>query len=366
MREVKPAPAETGFRFRAPEVEPGPETLWCLWRAFGALDAKPPLTFVRDLAFDEAATLGLASRIGAWVPHEVLAGELGTEQADRFAAARRATASRALRYEQLAAELCEVAQRLGIPVFFLKGLALHLAEHAALGSRAFGDLDLLASEHGARELWQTLVDSGMEAAPGEPNEQHLPPLSSEVWGVVDVHFALHGVWHPDGGWWTADRLLEGGLVAPTRAISGGHVPVRDVLAAHCLVHGIEQHGLAPGRHSLLRMLADIQDLLPDPASWRSFLDARGAWLARSISLLELEAVHELRLALEAGGLPERGSVERRLLDHLLCAARDEGYRASLARRHLLWRMRRARQEGRLIRYILRKLPKRRRQGDPRG
>lgn len=366
MKEVKPAPAETGFRFRPPEVEPGPETLWCLWRALGALDAKPPVTFVPDLAFDEAATLGLASRIGSWVPAEVLRGELGAEQADRFAGARRAAASRALRYEQLAAELCEVAQRLGTPVFFLKGLALHLGEHAALGSRAFGDLDLLVPEHRAQELWETLVASGMTPAPGEPNEQHLPPLSAAVWGVVDVHFALHGVWHPGGGWWTADDLLEAGLVAPTRTISGGHLPLRDMLAAHCLVHGIEQHGLAPGRHALLRMLGDLQDLLPDPETWRTFLDTRGAWLARSISLLELEAVHELRLALEAGRLPERGSVERRLLDHLLAVARDEGYRASLARRHLLWRLRRARQEGRLIRYILRKLPKRRRQGGSAG
>lgn len=355
MKVAKGRPA-TGFRFRPPAVAPSPEALWALWRAFGATDADPPITFVAELAFDEAARLGLAPRIGSLLSRDELERQLGETEAGRFAAARRATASRVLRYEQLAAELCEVAQELGIPLLFLKGLALHLAGHSALGSRAFGDLDLLAPSASARLLWQTLVERGLEPASGEANEQHLPPLRSQVWGVVDIHFALHGLWHPDGGCWTAEALFAAGLVEPTQAISGGHVPAADVLAAHCLVHGIEQHGLAPGRHGLLRMLGDLEDVLPEADEWAAFLDRRGAWLAPSVSLLELEAVHELRLALERGREPEPESVEGLLLRHLLAAATDDRYRRSLRFRHLRWRLRRAFQEGRLIRYMLRKLP----------
>lgn len=357
MRDAKARPTAAGFRFRPPEVTVSPETCWVLWRAFGAVDAEPPASFVPDLAFDEAARLGLAPRIAARVFRAELARQLGPAEAERFAAARRATASRALRYEQLAAELCEVAQELGIPVVFLKGLALQLAGYSPLGSRPFGDLDLLTPSGAAPGLWQALVDRGMRPAPGPANEQHLPPLESDVWGVVDVHFALHGLADPEGGWWTAESLLAAGLVEPTRAIAGGHVPARDVLAAHCLVHGIEQHGLAPGRHGLLRMLGDLQDLLPGADDWRLFLEARGGWLAPSLSLLELEAVHELRRALEAGRLPDPGSVEGLLLRHLLAAATDERYRRSLRVRHLRWRLARARREGRLLRYMLRKLPR---------
>lgn len=366
MSRARILPPTTGFRFRPPEVDPSPETRWALWRALGAVAAEPPISFVAELAFDEAARLGLAPRIAARVPRSELARQLGADQAERFAAALRATASRALRYEQLAAELCDVAQERGIPVLFLKGLALHLAGHSRLGSRPFGDLDLLTPSGAAAGLWQALVDRGMRPAPGAANEQHLPPLQSDVWGVVDVHFALHGLVDPEGGWWTAEGLLAAGLVEPTRAISGGHVPVRDVLAAHCLVHGIEQHGLAPGRHGLLRMLGDLQDLLPAAADWRAFLDTRGPWLARSLSLLELEAVHELRSALEEGRLPEPESVEGLLLRHLLAAATDERYRRALKGRHLRWRLARARQEGRLVRYMLRKLPRPWTGGNQRG
>jgi hypothetical protein len=357
MTAPKAGRPTSGFRFRPPDLEVSPEARWALWRAFGPVDAEPPLTFVAELAFDEAARLGLASRIAARLPAADLERQLGPGEAARFASVLRATASRALRYEQLAAELCAVAQELGIPVLFLKGLALHLAGHSSLGSRTFGDLDLLTPSAAAAGLWQALLDRGMRPAPGTGNEQHLPPLQSEVWGVVDLHFALHGLWNPEGRWWTAEGLLAAGLVEPTRPISGGHVPARDVLAAHCLVHGIEQHGLAPGRHGLLRMLGDLQDLLPEPGAWRAFLDARGAWLAGSISVLELEAVHELRTTLEEGRVPDTGSLEGRLLAHLLAAATDDHYRRSLRVQHLRWRLKRARQEGRLIRYMLRKLPR---------
>jgi hypothetical protein len=364
MTRARAVPAASGFRFRPPALTVSPESEWTLYRAFGPLDAEPPVSFVAELAFDQAARLGLASRVASRVPRRELARQLGEREAERFAATLRSTAARTLRYEQLAADICEVAQELGFPVVFLKGMALHLAEACPLGSRELADLDLLTLGTVAEPLWQALVDRGMRPAPGAANEQHLPPLQSAVWGVVDVHFALHGLWRNAEGWWTAEALFAAGLVQRTAAISGGHVPAREVLAAHCLAHGIEQHGLAPGRHGLLRMLGDVQDLSPDTETWRSVLDACGAWLAPSVSLLELEAVHELRLALEGGRLPEPGGVEGRLLSHFLAAETDEAYRRSLRARNLRWRLRRALREGRLVRYMLRKLPGRWTRGTP--
>ncbi len=334
---------------------------WALLRAFGPAAAAAPAV-EPEKAWAQAAALGIAPRIGTRIASAQLIDELGERGAQRFTAARRATASAALRYEQLAADLGELAAERRIPLVFLKGIALQLGGYCSPGERPFGDLDCLAPEREARDLFRVLVERGFVPGRAPTNEQHLPALAAPGWGAVDLHFALRGVWHPSGEWWTAGRLLEEGLARPTPALPGTYIPDPDVLAAHTLVHGIDQHGLAPGRHGLLRMLGDLTRLLPGEQDGARFLSAARAWIAPSVSPEEAVAALALTRRLTSGEVTsgsEHADPPGRLLRHLLAVATDEDYQHAGRWRNLRLRLRRAADRGALLRYIRRKLLRRR-------
>lgn len=357
---MSPRPA-AGFRFSPPALAISPAQRWALVRAFGPAAASGP-SVEPEAAWGEAAALGLAPRIGLRVPEAHLAEELGQEVAARFAAARRTTASIALRYEQLAADLAELAAERGVTLVLLKGLALQLAGFCPPGERPMGDLDCLAPEEEARELFGALVAHGFLPGPAPANEQHLPALAAPVWGAVDLHFALRGLWDPRGGWWTAERLLAEGHLHPAAGLPGAWVPDREVLAAHALVHGIDQHGLAPGRHGLLRLVGDLAALLPGHEDVQRFLALAGSWFAPSVSPEEAGAALALTRKLARGEVPagdELAEPPGTLLRHFLAAARDEAYGRSGRWRNRRLRLRRAAERGGLLRYIRAKLRPRR-------
>ncbi len=347
----------SSFRFRPPAMEIGPATRWALLRGFGPPRANAP-EVQPEGAWAQAAALGLAARIGARVPAVQLTTDLGEGVAGRFAAARRTAAATALRYEQLAADLAELAAQQGASLVFLKGIALQLGGYCAPGERALGDLDCLAPEHEARHLFGLLVERGFRPADAPPNEQHLPPLAAPVWGVVDLHFALRGVWHSSGGWWTADRLLDEGRAQPLQVRPGMYIPEADVLAAHALVHGLDQHGLAPGRHGLLRMIGDLASLLPTDESRARFAAVARPWITPSVSEAEADAALTLTRKLTFADLPTSGDgtdPAERLLRHLVAAATDDDYQRAGRWRNAGLRLRQAAGAGHLLRYIGRKL-----------
>ncbi|MGH9464670.1 MAG: nucleotidyltransferase family protein [Thermoanaerobaculia bacterium] len=354
---MTPRPA-SGFRFSPPPLAISPATRWALLRAFGPPETPAPAVDPEE-AWTQAALLDVAPRIGSRVAMARLSNELGESVAERFVAARRQTASTALRYEQLAADLVELATERKIPIVFLKGLALQLGGYCSPGERPFGDLDCLARAKEAHDLFGTLVERGFAPAEVPPNEQHLPPLAAPVWGAVDLHLALRGVWHPGGEWWTADLLLAEGRAQGLPTLPGAYLPDAEVLAAHALVHALDQHGLAPGRHGLLRMIGDAASLLPGQRDWDRFLAIAGPWIAPTVSAEELAAARELTLALAAGDLPADTTFAGKLLSHFLATATDPSYGQRGRWHNLALRLRRAAERGGLVRYIRRKLRRRR-------
>jgi hypothetical protein len=107
--------------------------------------------------------------------------------------------------------------------------------------------------------------------------------------------------------------------------------------AHALAHGIAQHGLAPDKYPMLRMLADLLDLAPGEAEWRAFEKAAGGWLDPSVSAAERSAVRSLLSLLAAGRdvreLVETSEPEALILRHVVAGATDDTYRNAIRVRH---------------------------------
>ena len=346
------------MRFSPPPLALDDDQRWLLLRAFGPSHAIAPSPDPeRVLALAKRSSL--ASRIAKRTPPEQLTAELGAS-ANQFAAATRKSLRHALAYEALAATVAGIARDLGSPLIVLKGVALHLAGHIAAGSREIGDLDVLIADDRLENLQRALFAAGFEPAAGESNEHHLPPMRAPGWGVIDVHFTVHGVTSGDTeSWLTATQAAA--AAKATANIPGLLLPNRELLAAHAVAHGIDQHGLSPLPLPLLRMVADLADLLPTAADWQHHLPALAQRLRASVSHRELAAIATLCEQLTAGRSPEPAtSPAAILLAHLLAHAFDPEYRAGLGRRHFRHRLRHAWQRGTLLRYAARKLADRRR------
>ena len=326
------------LRFRPPAVRIDKETEWVLRRAFAPPAAPMPEAVASGEAVRQARRLGMSARVAARLGRELLAAELGPA-ADPLLRDRNAAAARALLHEELLAEVAEVAAGLRIPLVLLKGGALTATGAAAVGSRYAGDLDLLVPARGAAALQRALRGRGFQEA-GRAYEQHLPPLRRAGKGVLELHLTLLGV-RLGGGRRSADwdELAHQGLLVALPGPAGEcAVPARAVLAAHALVHGLAQHGLAPRAYPGLQVFADLIDL--------GFVGERGdelaaqvaPWIARSLSAAELSAAAALcrRLAADEPGwlrTPD-GSRARTLLDHALASGLDERYAHALRLRAL--------------------------------
>ncbi len=367
------APRRSGVRFRPPRVEARPALLWVLARAFG-----PPAKLLATIAapggaalqapvadaYSLAAGLGLSPRIAARVSPGELIAEVGAEQAALFRRDRLSTAASNLRLAAVAEELARVASALGLPIVFLKFFALELAGVLAEGSRPAADLDVLVAPERAEELHRALVESGFAAAAMPGMEHQLPALLAPQGGPVEIHRIVLGVRLAVGeGSATAPGLAAAGLLVPARGLAGPcFVPAREVLAAHALVHGLVQHGLAPHAYPALRLIGDWLDLCaanlctaslctadlctphggaPEAGAAEARDQAGAGWLARvarlvagEISEPEVSSLAGLGRRLGAGDLavlaePIAESGETALLHHLLAGALDERYGRSL-------------------------------------
>jgi len=341
-------------RFDPPTLELDGVTLWVLQRAFGPpdLEVAPPADPGAAVAC--AGALGVATRIACRAAPLALARELGANLAAACEFQARKVLTATLAYDALASRVARHAAELDHPVVYLKGYALHAGGRATPGSRPIGDLDLLVPEDRARPFHDALRGDGFVAAQGAANEQHLPPLAAPGWGVVDVHFSMRGVCDPSGLWLDATRVLGAPGAAELRP--GAWVPGPTLLAAHALAHAIEQHGTNPRPYPLLRVVADLQDLLPNTAAWEAGMPSLRAWLHPTLLPAEVEGARELTLALAAGRVPrDPDTGAARLLAHFVAHALDTEYRSSLGGEHLRHRLRQARQRGTLLRYAGRKL-----------
>ncbi len=341
-------------RFRPPPLDADRVTRWVLRRAFGPAYLPLAAPQQSDETLSRAAALGVADRIGARTDADLLTRDVGEETAAGFSRRARKAVEAALAYDVLAEDLAGHAAALGATIVLLKGYALHAAGHSTPGSRTIGDLDILVAEPIAEPLHRALRQAGFRPGPGSGNEQHLPPLEAPGWGIVDLHFSLRGVRGSSGSW--SDSTAALAIGKPLEVLPGCWAPDPLLLAAHTIAHGIEQHANSPRPYPLLRMIADLIDLLPDDQAWSEALPQLEEKLQATLESSELEAARNLALGLARGSPPEdlpQGA--RQLLAHLLAHALDDDYRASLRRRHLRQRFLEARRRRTLLRYSSRKL-----------
>jgi len=210
----------------------------------------------------------------------------------------------------------------------------------------------------AQQLFHSLCEKGFVPVPGEPTEQHLAGLRSPRGGLLEIHFALRGLRDE------ADRTAELETLARWESLERldgydgeSFRPTPDLLAAHLLVHGVQQHFLRPQTYALFRMIADLSDLLPNRDDWESLQRRWGNRFGEVAPAAEVETIKRLCQQLRAGQLPAgdgRHGIER-LFGHLLAGSMDRDYAESLAARYLQARLKEAKARGELGEYLLRKL-----------
>jgi hypothetical protein len=324
-----------GFRFNPPASRLSPETDWVLRSAFGASPAAGVAPADAAEAARRARRLSLGARIAGRLGRGRLIEELGPAAAPLLSD-RTAAAAQGLSLDELLGDVAAVAAELDVPLVLLKGAALRAAGVTRSDTRFAADLDLLAPAADGARLRRALVGHGGREAGGRGYEQHLAPVLWPGRGVVELHCRVLGV-RVSGGRRSADHrdLAEAGLLVPLPRLAGRcAVPRLEVLVAHCLAHGLAQHGLGPRGYAMAQVFADLEDL--GFGSERGHILARSVapWIAGCVSSEELGAALDLSRRLAAGdraGLAGGASGEpaSRLLDHLLAAALDDGYARSL-------------------------------------
>jgi hypothetical protein len=338
-----------GLRFDPPRRPPDPAVDWSLARAFAPPPAPPAATALAPPALPPelaAAAVGAARRldldvrIAARCDPAALAAELGAGLAAELAAARLRTVAAGLLLDELAHQVAAVAAGLGVPLALLKYGALEWSGAAPTGGRRAGDLDVLVPRDRVRALQRRLVAAGFAEAALPDREHQLPPLAAPRRGaVLELHRLVLGV-RPggSGGGRSADfdTLDRAGLLRPVGPEAGlpGDVrlPAPEVLAAHCLVHGLVHHGARPDAYPAMRMLADLVDLGIAGDGGEALARRAAELTAADVTAVEAAAVAGLcrRLAAGAGALWTGGdSPEARLLDHLVGGVFDPAYRDAL-------------------------------------
>jgi hypothetical protein len=319
--------AAQGFRFAPPPTALCPETAWVLRAAFAE---SPPAPAGLDAA--EAARgarrLSLGARIAGRLGRGRLTAELGSSAAPLLAD-RAAAAAQSLRLDELLRDVAAVAFDLDVPLVALKGAALRATGVTRPDTRFAADLDLLAPAADAARLRRALVERGGRNAGGCAYEQHLAPVLWPGRGAVELHSKILGV-RLGGARGSAGyrELAEAGLLVSLPRLAGRcAAPRPEVLAAHCLAHGLAQHGLGPRGYPMAQMFADLDDLGFGGERGDSLAASVAPWIAGCVSPDELGAALDLSRRLASG---DPGAVAAdRLLDHLLAAALDDGYARSL-------------------------------------
>jgi hypothetical protein len=331
----------SGIRFKPPEVEMSGEMGWVLRRAFGPPGEHPDPGSGVDVAtaVEAAWRFSLAERIGSRIPKEMLEEELGDDFAREIREATIRTAALTIVVDRICHEIVELGVGLGIPLVFLKGAALQLSGKVSSGSRNMCDVDVLASEEGARRLQSALVERGCRALEVRESEHQLQHLTHPLGLGIEVHKIIPGVRLGGGSSATAAELMEGGLVQPVPGLNDGcYIPSCELLLAHLIVHGIAQHGMSPQGYPIARMLADVQDLGIDETGLAAFFDRGFSWIAADVSPEEVEVVVGLVRRLGAGENPQVVAATEdgvgTLLRHLVAGTTDQGYAQSMRFRSL--------------------------------
>ena len=339
------------MRFHPPRQALPVELEWLLDAAFGS--GLPPLTGSPTIAGELSRRFDLGPRIVARHGAVAVERRLGDAAEGPIRDHRRSTAV-ALAGDRTARRLAGLAADHGLRILFLKGYALDRMLAGPAGWRPYVDLDVLLARRQAERLRELLLAGGWSSSAPDVNPQHLPPLTSPHGIPLDIHHRLRGIRVARARWASADELLAADLCRPAGLDGESWLPSPPLMAAHLAVHALEQHGHRPVTYPLLRAVADIADL--SAAAPSEDLEALARPLVGdSLAEDEIGALFQLARRLATDGPSDPGGEAEVLLQHIVAGVLDAGYRDSLALDHTAGRLREARRDGQLMRYIAQKL-----------
>lgn len=294
------------------------------------------------LAIRFASALGIAPRIAARANRLTSAGpDSDGDTIDLLRTALHRAVGSEMHRDLAVESVILAATRIGAPVALLKGVALRRAGHAAIGSRAIGDLDLLVQAAHCWDLHQELRADGFRSLPVGETEVHLPGLQRQPEGLIEIHKVLLGVRPPSGGGSLGfEELQREHLLTPLEGSSGVWIPEREILSAHAIIHGILAHGKDPSGYPMAVMLADLIDLgFGDSTREPGLLEDTRHWTCSSLQPGEIDSIWLLCRRLRNDGFADQPLLdpthpEEALLGHLIAGRLDPRYRASLGLRWL--------------------------------
>ena len=309
---------------------------WVLLRGFGPPEEPFSGTADPKAVRALAAALDLGPRIGSRVGQERLRTELGADTARKFLIASATAEAQGKRIVRLAHEVAWVAAGAGVPLVFLKFVALYLSGAVTAGSRSVADLDVLVNAADAEPFAAALLSKGFTISGVPDSDQHLAPFQNGSGAIVEVHSYVQGLrLARKRAFVTASQLASFGYLAPVPQFPGGSaMPKREVLAAHAIAHGIAHHGRKPQEYPLFRMVADLIDLGFAEEDGKAVLEQITPWLEGEVSPEETQALRKLCAYLSVGdgslfSPVEEVGPEALLLRHLVAGATDQKYVESL-------------------------------------
>ncbi len=337
------SPAGSRLRFAPPRISATPELCWVLARAFAAPDRVVPGPMNPQRGISLAMDLDLLGRIASRIPAAQLAEEVGTPGKQAAIAERHRVAASTLRILRTAGRVADTAAMTGIPVAFLKGAALHLSGQALVSARGASDVDVLVPAGRAADLQQALLARGFRPRGATRSPHHLAPLGQQADPWVELHLEVPGVTVPGSpGPMTFDALAANDLLLPLATQPGrAWVPASAILAAHALVHGIDDHGFGADRYPLMRMPCDIADIVAATPLGPSIAERVQRFVGDGVRDVEMRAAFSLVDRLLRGDLSLvcDPSPAGRLLSHLLAGAVDPDYRDALRLRQIAFLLR---------------------------
>jgi len=321
------------FRFQPPVHQVTAEERWCMLRAF-ATRTTPAPEVDPGLVVGVARNLGLATRIVGRLGPTALQAQLGEEGGRALMHEYAVALGQAPALARAAKAVAEAAAEIDAPLVLLKRAALVALSLVDDAQREGVDVDVLVAEYRVAALQARLISGGWRSGETWPADHQAAPLTDPNGTMVELHRFVPGL--RVGAGQREARLMDleraGGIVVLADWPGRVFAPTRDVLAAHALAHGLDQHGLAPASYPLSRMLADLADLeevgfIPD---WESV----ARWTGGSLSREEVLAAFELVASLRRGQEPSSPNATA-LLHHVLVAASDPSYHVSLSQRALV-------------------------------
>jgi hypothetical protein len=271
-----------------------------------------------------------------------LAARIATRHANTLAAELGASAAREMVFTRLevqaldrvlsavTTEIVEVARQLELPMVLLKHAALRHAGYVAEGERHARDVDVLLPSQRAPDLQRALLARGFQHGSIAP-PFHLPPLTRRPGEVVEVHQSVWGLRlnknHRSNQPVNAADLIAAGLTS--EIAPGLHIPIRNVLAAHAVVHGLVQHRTSPEGYPSMRALADLVALGALRGDQETnFLQHVSPGADSALAMTALRLSQAMTEGVDMATL-DPASAEVELLSHVVASGCDDAYRRAL-------------------------------------